>query len=42
VENRSFLIHGDIHTKGDVLDDTILADTAVCRLVRYNYCSKLF
>jgi glutamate synthase (ferredoxin) len=28
-ENRSFLIHGDIHTNGHVLDDEILADVDV-------------
>jgi glutamate synthase (ferredoxin) len=27
--NRSFLIHGDIHTNGAVLDDEILADVDV-------------
>jgi glutamate synthase (ferredoxin) len=29
VENRSFPIHGDIHTNGDVLDDIILADKEI-------------
>jgi glutamate synthase (ferredoxin) len=27
--DRSFLIHGDIHTNGDVLDDEILADSDI-------------
>jgi glutamate synthase (ferredoxin) len=27
--DRSFLIHGDIHSNGDVLDDTILADAEI-------------
>jgi hypothetical protein len=27
--DRSFLIHGDIHTNGHVLDDEILADSEI-------------